>query len=169
MSPRDMRPRCGTWMPVAQTTCALPENHFGKCRTASAAKSLITRTNNYHRRRIAERQREVDRFKVSRGCERCGWRENAVGLDFDHLDPADKTSNISKLLRHAPWGVVLAELEKCRVLCSNCHRIWTLQPESFYPVRRRPEPGNTEFGPDDEIKDHLPGRSGSDSSPPPPW
>lgn len=41
-------------------------------------------------------------------------------LEFDHL--GDKNFNISGGLAGKPWAVVLREIEKCEVVCANCHR-----------------------------------------------
>lgn len=49
-------------------------------------------------------------------------------LDFDHRDPAQKEYSISTVFRHPgkySAEVVKAEVDKCDLLCSNCHRIKT--------------------------------------------
>jgi hypothetical protein len=54
-------------------------------------------------------------------CVRCGSTEN---LQFDHIDPATKTQAISRM-----WGsaeaLLLAELQKCQLLCKPCHQAKT--------------------------------------------
>ena|SRR5579885_2089913 len=56
-------------------------------------------------------------------CERCGIDDFRV-LDFHHKDPASKEKEVSIMaLRAASKEKILAEIAKCRVLCSNCHRI----------------------------------------------
>lgn len=54
-------------------------------------------------------------------CERCGetkhWR-----LDFHHPDPTVKDGNIAEMIATTmSRKKVLAEIEKCQVLCRNCH------------------------------------------------
>lgn len=140
-------------MPNVKQACALPENHTGKCRTIRAALAHTARSTKYGQERCAVRQVALDAIKLERGCERCGWAENAVGLDFDHLDPASKVGNISSMVRWAAWADILTELAKCRVLCANCHRIWSIHPEQFVAdpayiyERRRPVPSEAENGP----------------------
>lgn len=53
-------------------------------------------------------------------CERCG-EEFAACLDFHH--DGEKTNNISKMV-NAGYSVrrLREEIEKCRVLCANCHQ-----------------------------------------------
>lgn len=43
-------------------------------------------------------------------------------LDFHHRDPLTKEYNISSLIRKGSKKNILKEIEKCDVLCSNCHR-----------------------------------------------
>ena len=72
-----------------------------------------------------ERYRWMDAYKVEHGCAVCGYNEDPRALDFDHTDPATKVDNISRLIRHAPWAKVLAEMDKCTILCANHHRVKT--------------------------------------------
>ena len=43
-------------------------------------------------------------------------------LDFHHIDPTKKEKNLSNMIRSNSFKSVLQEIEKCIVLCSNCHR-----------------------------------------------
>lgn len=58
--------------------------------------------------------------KVS--CSQCG--ESHPGcMDFHHINPSEKGANISHLI-HGVYNtkLILAEIDKCVVLCANCHR-----------------------------------------------
>jgi hypothetical protein len=49
---------------------------------------------------------------------------NLMVLDFDHL--GDKTKNVCDFMQNnSSWEIVKKEIDKCQVLCSNCHRIKT--------------------------------------------
>jgi len=69
--------------------------------------------------------------KKKNGCEDCGFNAHPAALDLDHIDPS--TKHVTKSgLRQNPGSMVgyrteifIAELAKCRVLCSNCHKIHT--------------------------------------------
>ena len=54
-------------------------------------------------------------------------------LDFDHIDPETKSYGIAKGL-HAikSWQNILIEIEKCQILCANCHRIKTSEHQNWY-------------------------------------
>jgi hypothetical protein len=77
-------------------------------------------------RRI-DMQDENDVIKLRHGCADCGWRGWARGLDWDHVR-GPKVATIAMLIgRIRPWSDVLAEMEKCQVVCANCHRIRTCE------------------------------------------
>ena len=65
----------------------------------------------------------IDQMKLQAGCADCGYDKEAVALDFDHLVPSEKKFNISQSIIRQPWESVLAEIAKCQVVCSNCHRV----------------------------------------------
>jgi hypothetical protein len=75
--------------------------------------------------------RTIARTIKEAGCIRCGESEY-VALDFHHIDPNIKESNVSKLLAGASTKRMLKEIEKCVVICANCHRklhagLWSLE------------------------------------------
>lgn len=118
-------------MPVADEPCGLPVGHPGRCRTAISVKAIGTKNAKYRQQLISERQAHVSAYKTERGCLACGYADDPVALDLDHLDPDVKVANISQMLRYAPWKAVLAELEKCQVLCAVCHRIKTMRGTAY--------------------------------------
>ena len=68
-------------------------------------------------------------------CSTC--RENDVRvLEFDHLDPTEKTFSISFGIRYGrPWPQIEAEIGKCQVLCANCHKKRTAEQAGWYKKR----------------------------------
>ena len=56
-------------------------------------------------------------------CVDCG-ETDAIVLEFDHRD---KRFNIGAALPYRNWASILAEIEKCDVVCANCHRRRTAQ------------------------------------------
>lgn len=54
-------------------------------------------------------------------CTRCGFDKDISALEFHHKDK-NKEYQISKIYNKS-WKVVKKEIEKCELLCSNCHRI----------------------------------------------
>lgn len=55
-------------------------------------------------------------------CTRC-LESNPVCLDFHHLDPKTKRSEVTKMVNESRnRNDIFAEIAKCIVLCANCHR-----------------------------------------------
>lgn len=54
-------------------------------------------------------------------CERCGYDKCIAALDFHHLDPNEKEHKIGNG-NTTSWEKYLKEVEKCILLCANCHR-----------------------------------------------
>jgi hypothetical protein len=61
-------------------------------------------------------------------CHDCGETDPMV-LEFDHQ--RDKCFDIGAGLPYRNWASVLAEIEKCEVVCANCHRRRTARQRGF--------------------------------------
>lgn len=69
---------------------------------------------------------KVRAIKESMPCADCGLRYPAAVMDFDHLDASEKTDAVSQMIRRVlTWETIEAEIAKCELVCSNCHRIRT--------------------------------------------
>lgn len=55
-------------------------------------------------------------------CIACGYNKCNAALEFHHLDPTQKDFSISAKGTTRAWEMIEAELDKCVLLCSNCHR-----------------------------------------------
>lgn len=60
-------------------------------------------------------------YKDDLVCTICGEDEN-ICLDFHHLESDEKEHNISELVKKGSWNLLMEEVNKCIVVCSNCHR-----------------------------------------------
>ena len=56
-------------------------------------------------------------------CEICGYDKHLAALDFHHLDPTEKDFTVTTSKHSYSWVTIQKELDKCTLLCSNCHRI----------------------------------------------
>ena len=69
-----------------------------------------------------ERKSQVNEIKEGFGCQKCGDTRPYV-LDFHHIDPTIKDHDIARMSTNkSNIEDILKEIEKCVVLCSNCHR-----------------------------------------------
>ena len=53
-------------------------------------------------------------------CQHCGAVVHRSSFQFHHVDPKKKDVNWSKL-RIRSWDKITEELDKCILLCANCH------------------------------------------------
>jgi hypothetical protein len=77
------------------------------------------------RRQVENYRKLIAHLRVN-PCVDCGETDVRV-LQFDHLDPSTKTTEVSRLVLYASWSRALAEIDKCAVRCGNCHRRKTLR------------------------------------------
>lgn len=54
-------------------------------------------------------------------CKKCGESRPHV-LDFHHINPNEKDDTPSRLLANSKIQDFFFEIEKCLLLCSNCHQ-----------------------------------------------
>ncbi len=81
----------------------------------------------YRERRTAERY-ELAVQLLGGCCAICNITN--VKFEFDHIDPNTKTFTISTHLWDYSWTRLIAELEKCQLLCSPCHISKSAQEKS---------------------------------------
>jgi 5-methylcytosine-specific restriction endonuclease McrA len=54
-------------------------------------------------------------------CEICGYSKCSNALVFHHKNPHDKDFGIAHKGYTRAWKKVKSELDKCLLLCANCH------------------------------------------------
>jgi hypothetical protein len=74
----------------------------------------------------------MDFVEVAGGCKTCGEKDFRC-IEFDHRDPLTKKFAISKMVG-AGYGIkrIAAEIEKCDILCANCHKKRTAEQFNWY-------------------------------------
>lgn len=55
-------------------------------------------------------------------CKLCGYDKCVDALDLHHLDASQKEFGISSGGLTRAWSKVIAEADKCILICANCHR-----------------------------------------------
>lgn len=71
--------------------------------------------------RVDEVKQEVRALKGSTPCADCGNNYPYYIMDFDHVED-NKKYNVSHLVQYGSKDLVDKEIEKCEIVCSNCHR-----------------------------------------------
>lgn len=70
------------------------------------------------KRRQALRERAIA-YKGG-ACQICAYNRSHAALDFHHLDPMEKDFAISAKM--TSFEAIQKELDKCVLVCANCHR-----------------------------------------------
>lgn len=104
-----------------------PESDFGVAKTTPTktyrrqkCRFCYRKTKNLLR---AKRIDAVDIIKCKQGCLRCKIKDPRV-LEFHHLDTGKKEFNIADYYySHYSFERLEQEIEKCVIVCANCHRI----------------------------------------------
>lgn len=134
--------QCGMIKPILEyyrDGIGLRKSHCNSC--------SLSRTNDYYKNNsqlILERQRHrrvaygsvlrefVRTYKSSRGCIECG-NKNPDCLEFHHLIKSTKLNNVSRLVgQSSSIKTILEEINKCKILCSSCHRKITAHERNCY-------------------------------------
>jgi hypothetical protein len=91
------------------------DEHYHLC------KSCFKKT--HGAKRLARSRRVKAEWVAYKGgaCVKCGYNRCSAALEFHHLDPNQKDPNWNSI-RHLELEVIKTELDKCQLLCSNCHR-----------------------------------------------
>jgi len=58
-------------------------------------------------------------------CERCNLKLEDTHysvFDFHHINPKEKDIKFDRI-KYQKWEVIQNEIDKCQLLCANCHRI----------------------------------------------
>ena len=79
-----------------------------------------------------ERTRYLIAYFATHPCVDCGETDPVV-LEFDHL--RDKEFEVTQALADRRWSRILEEIEKCDVVCANCHRRRTCRRRRSLPRR----------------------------------
>lgn len=106
--------------------------HIRKCKTCGETnpekfqkhckiQCRICKNKSDNKKKQTAKQKYVD-YKGGK-CEICGYNKYVGSLDFHHLDPSKKEFNLTcSVLNSCSHEYILKELDKCMLVCANCHR-----------------------------------------------
>lgn len=128
MSPKRERKKrcseCGAPIISGRTTCSascLDQRRIRVQRKLTEEERRLSETNRGRecRRRLKARSIEYKGGK----CSVCGYDHCSNALEFHHIDKDSKDFSISEAFaRHMCWEDIVPELDKCILICLNCHR-----------------------------------------------
>ena len=77
------------------------------------------------------------RYKLMKGCVKCGYKEHHAALEFNHIKPelkryclSSKYTDVYCKKNTKTKKQYKKELANCEVLCANCHNIHTYGKET---------------------------------------
>lgn len=93
---------------------------------AAQRRNYLENKERYHANQVRSRDRArdyVNSVKDVSACKVCGVSDNVV-LEFHHREPKLKKCSISKMIKDKySISNIQKEIDKCDVLCANCHRL----------------------------------------------
>lgn len=101
------------------TFCRPCRSTYGKEHYAANRERYIEHARIQKQQLRLERTSYLIEYFQARSCIDCGETDPVV-LEFDHL--REKSFSIGAALTSRSWQSILDEIEKCEVVCANCHR-----------------------------------------------
>ena len=86
---------------------------------------IVANKYEYVRKSIEKRAEFVRELKQNSPCSDCGVKYPYFVMDFDHRGDVDKEFSISVGVRRNGFEELKKEIEKCDIVCANCHRYRT--------------------------------------------
>ena len=83
---------------------------------------LNTSERNEYQRRRRDKRKDILIKEFGNKCNDCGITFHKCAYDFHHINPSQKKFEIAPSLDRN-WDTILEEINKCIMLCSNCHRV----------------------------------------------
>jgi hypothetical protein len=62
-------------------------------------------------------------LKSSTPCTDCGSLFHPAAMTWDHLPGEEKLGDVSSLIQKHNRALILAEIQKCELVCANCHAV----------------------------------------------
>ena len=119
---KDVCPLCGKLKDTRSKRCK--HKHQTKEQRNKRLKKWRGETKEKRReisRRFAAKRREwVSAYKAAKGCEICQEKDQRC-LDFHHRNPKLKIKSVAQMVTHS-MEAIMKEIEKCDLICANCHR-----------------------------------------------
>lgn len=85
----------------------------------------------YKKRRMWVKRMQAIEYLGGR-CRVCGYASNLNALQFDHVVPLNLDGRIRMANKWGlSWARIVPELDKCQLLCANCHAVKTAKDRGY--------------------------------------
>lgn|SRR5574337_172855 len=91
----------------------------------SKDKERYKKRKDYLIKKVTERRKRLKQMAVEyKGgkCQVCGYNKCIGALEFHHTDPSGKDFGMSNGGWTRAWSKIKDEIDKCMLVCANCHR-----------------------------------------------
>jgi hypothetical protein len=91
---------------------------------STKCKSKKHQNNSYNKQQERGLKRKIVLIGLCGGeCQKCGYNKNYAAIEFHHRNASDKSFQLDmRSLSNRSLKVILEEIQKCDLLCANCHR-----------------------------------------------
>lgn len=107
--------KCGQTKPV--TMFSFSDKKAGRYRSYCRACHNSVVKDRYYKNKDT-----LNKIKDGQSCCKCGYNRCLEAMDYHHIDPDEKKDRISRLSTHSNINNAVREIDKCVLLCANCHR-----------------------------------------------
>lgn len=127
-NPEDRKAACKAYYKINKETLlenkrVYYQNNRERCIETSKVNELRNKEqrNQYRKERVKAHKLKAIEYLGGK-CHNCKGQFEPCVYDFHHRNPAEKEFEPSVLLNYT-WDRIQEELDKCNLLCSNCHRL----------------------------------------------
>lgn len=120
-------PHAGNLFPDSSAVeqLAVPKQSVRMCDNISMDKRTYKDRAKYNIRAVAKRRKKIKAMAIEyKGgkCQICGYCKYVGALDFHHKDETKKSFGLGTNGLTRSWAKTKVELDKCILVCANCHR-----------------------------------------------
>ena len=115
--------------------CRPCKQAYDRAYHARRSKDQKSRKQELQRKLQIEKRQFIYDYLLSHPCVVCG-EDDPVVLEFDHVDRSSKDKDVSNMVVNS-IAKIKTEIEKCRVLCANCHKRRTATQLGWYKDIKR--------------------------------
>jgi hypothetical protein len=124
--------KCGRLSDLSKFHLCTRRGHQAWCKDCRRTYDARYHQRNRQRRLVQKRALDASyrawysSLKQGKSCADCGGVFPPVAMQWDHLPGQPKAGELANLIRKHNKSRILAEIEKCELVCSNCHAVRTL-------------------------------------------
>ena len=110
---------------AAVAQLAVYTNHLSLLKNMAKDNRTYADRAEYLKKAVTKRRKKIRQMAIEyKGaqCAICGYNKCIQALEFHHTDENNKDFGISAKGYTRSWKEVKKELDKCELLCANCHR-----------------------------------------------